>query len=310
MRNQIAISAVCAVFFAAGFAKAAQQTQNPPSAQIAPPTQAVPPLAPISSPEIDEQVARLIPTIKQMQLKSVAVFGAQGPGDNLTMLGYSVGDAVSESLARQADGFRVIERSALHEKIKEQKLHESALLSPVLDGWISQLMKADAILFVRMETLNAPNLTIALSLFNAKAKVQKAVAGDSSQITIDDKQIEAAKHPAILESEANKEGHIPHASSDEVKGLPECISCPRPEMSNKARKENHGGDVWLESIVTREGKVERVWVIKAAGRGLDEKAVEAVRNWLFKPLKDANGTPIRFIATIQVQFQFFNGPPI
>jgi TonB family protein len=305
---------VCGFVCATAFTASAQQPQDPPPAQQAPatspPNQAAPPLTPISSPEIDALVARFVPEIKKLGLRSVAVFGAQGPGDNLTMLGYSIGDAVSESLSRQADGFRVIDRSALLEKIKSERVHESALLSPVLDGWISQLLKVDAILFVRMETLNAPNLTIALSLFNAKAKVQKAVAGDSSQITIDDKQIETAKHPAILESEANSAGHIPHASSDEVRRLPECISCPRPDMSNEARKENRGGDVWLEAIITREGKVERVWVIKAAGRGLDEKAVEAVRNWLFKPLKDANGTPIKFIATIQVQFQFFNGPSL
>ena len=280
-----------------------QQQQTPPPANLA--AQA---LASISSPEIDALVARFVPEIKNMRLKSVAVFGAQGPGENLTMLGYSVGDAVSESLARQADGFRVIQRSALRERIKREQLHESELLSAALDGWISELVKADAILFVRIETLKAPSMTLALSLFNAKAKAQKAVAGASSQITVDEEQADASKHSAILEADMNRDGHIPHSSSREFDGKVTCASCPRPDMSSEARNDMRGGEVWLEAIVTREGKVDRVWVTKSAGRGLDQKAVEAVRGWLFKPAKDANGNPVTCIATIQVQFEIYNGP--
>jgi TonB family protein len=307
MKHFLNVAVVCAMAWtlvcATTSVGAARQPQTPP-----PENQTAPSLSPISSPEIDELVARFVPEIKNMRLKTVAVFGAQGPGENLTMLGYSIGDAVTESLARQADGFRVVDRSALRERIKKEQLHESELLSAALDGWISELVKADAILFVRIETLKAPNMTLALSLFNAKAKAQKAVAGASTQITVDEKQADASRHSAILEADINRVGHIPHSSSGEFDGKVTCVSCPRPDMSSEARNDMRGGEVWLEAIVMRDGKVDRVWVTKSGGRGLDQKAVEAVRKWLFKPAKDENGNPVACIATIQVQFEIYNGP--
>src|SRR5205807_2434231 len=74
-------------------------------------------------------------------------------------------------------------------------------------------------------------------------------------------------------------------------GMPKCQYCPDPEYSREARKKKYEGVVVLMVVVTVEGKAKNIQVMKSAGMGLDEKAIEAVRKWRFKPaMKD--GKPV------------------
>src|ERR1700722_14340238 len=72
---------------------------------------------------------------------------------------------------------------------------------------------------------------------------------------------------------------------------PSLIYGPNPEFSEEARKAKVGGIVQLKVTVNANGDVEDARVTKGVGSGLDEKAIEAVRTWKFKPgTKD--GTPV------------------
>jgi TonB family protein len=57
---------------------------------------------------------------------------------------------------------------------------------------------------------------------------------------------------------------------------------PIPPIRKK-RKAKYSGTVSLIIIVDASGDVTDAQVIKPAGLGLDEKAVETVRTWRFKP---------------------------
>lgn len=56
-------------------------------------------------------------------------------------------------------------------------------------------------------------------------------------------------------------------------------------------------------VVTSEGKATNISVVKSPGMGLDEKAIEAVRKWRFKPaMKD--GKPVDTRVPIEITFRF------
>jgi len=59
----------------------------------------------------------------------------------------------------------------------------------------------------------------------------------------------------------------------------------------------------LQVQIDETGKVsEHITVLRSLGSGLDEKAMEAVRQWRFKPaLRD--GKPVAVPATIEVNFR-------
>ena len=75
-----------------------------------------------------------------------------------------------------------------------------------------------------------------------------------------------------------------------------------PEYSEEARKAKYSGTVVLSVIVDTEGKASEIKVIKSLGMGLDEKAVEAVQKWKFKPgMKGGSAVNVR--AQIEVNFR-------
>lgn len=75
-----------------------------------------------------------------------------------------------------------------------------------------------------------------------------------------------------------------------------------PEYSEEARKAKYSGTVTLAVIVDTEGKAREIHVVKSLGMGLDEKAVEAVEKWKFKPGMKG-GLAVNVRATIEVNFR-------
>jgi protein TonB len=87
--------------------------------------------------------------------------------------------------------------------------------------------------------------------------------------------------------------------------FPVCQYCPRPDYPEEARKVKYSGSVTLNVVVLSNGKTGRIEVVNSPGMGLDEKAMEAVRTWIFKPGVGPNGKPVATLVTIEVIFQLF-----
>ena len=79
---------------------------------------------------------------------------------------------------------------------------------------------------------------------------------------------------------------------------------PDPAYSEEARKAKYQGTVVLWIIVDASGAVTDCRVVKPLGLGLDEKAVETVRTWKFKPAM-RNGTPVPVRVMVEVSFRLF-----
>jgi protein TonB len=88
-------------------------------------------------------------------------------------------------------------------------------------------------------------------------------------------------------------------------GTPTCIYCPDPLYSDEARKAKYQGTVVLYVIITADGRAIDIHVAKGPGLGLEEKAIEAVRTWRFKPALGPNGRPVAVSIPIEVTFRLF-----
>jgi TonB family protein len=75
-----------------------------------------------------------------------------------------------------------------------------------------------------------------------------------------------------------------------------------PEYSEEARAAKYQGSVLLYVEVGPDGSAHNMHVVNGIGMGLDEKAMDAVSQWKFKPgTKD--GAPVTVIANIEVNFR-------
>jgi TonB family protein len=64
---------------------------------------------------------------------------------------------------------------------------------------------------------------------------------------------------------------------------PHAVFHPNPEYSEDARNARYEGTCVLWMIVGTDGRAHDIRVVRALGHGLDEKAIEAVKQWIFEP---------------------------
>ncbi len=74
-----------------------------------------------------------------------------------------------------------------------------------------------------------------------------------------------------------------------------------PIYSEDARKAQHEGTVVLEAIVRKDGSVEILRVVQGLGLGLDENAMEALKEWRFSPAT-RQGVPVDVAVNIEINF--------
>jgi periplasmic protein TonB len=75
----------------------------------------------------------------------------------------------------------------------------------------------------------------------------------------------------------------------------------KAEYTDEARRRGLKGEVVLELVVRRDGTVSDVKVLRRLGAGLDDRAIQAVRQWRFAPAT-RRGTPVDVIVEVAVEF--------
>jgi protein TonB len=77
-----------------------------------------------------------------------------------------------------------------------------------------------------------------------------------------------------------------------------------PEFSDEARRAKLSGNVLVNLWVDQSGRATHVRVLQGLGMGLDEKAIDAVRQFRFKPAME-NGKPVTVELNIEVGFHIY-----
>lgn len=76
----------------------------------------------------------------------------------------------------------------------------------------------------------------------------------------------------------------------------------KPQYTDEGRRQGVEGDVLLEIVVRRDGSVGDVKILRRLGAGLDQKAIDAVRQWRFSPARRM-GAPVDVIVEVAVEFK-------
>lgn len=86
---------------------------------------------------------------------------------------------------------------------------------------------------------------------------------------------------------------------------PRCIYCPQPDYSEKVRKAKIEGVVVLDVTVTTDGQIANPVVLKGPNAVLNNKALEAVRNWKLKPARGPDGQPVNCRVRVEIAFHLY-----
>lgn len=85
---------------------------------------------------------------------------------------------------------------------------------------------------------------------------------------------------------------------------PTLLYAPDAEFSDEARRNKYQGVCMISIIVDVHGNPQNAHVIRSLGMGLDEKALEAIRRYRFKPATK-DGKPVPVVMNVRVDFRLF-----
>jgi protein TonB len=93
---------------------------------------------------------------------------------------------------------------------------------------------------------------------------------------------------------------IPRAS--EVAVPPVVLRRVTPRYPRQARASGANGLVLLEAVLDREGHVEKSIRVVRSVPMLDEAAIEALRQWRFRPARDHRQQTVRVVLEVPMRF--------
>jgi TonB family protein len=76
----------------------------------------------------------------------------------------------------------------------------------------------------------------------------------------------------------------------------------KPDYTEEGRRRQVEGDVVVEIVVRRDGSVGSVKLLQGLGAGLDQRAMDAVRQWRFSPAK-RYGVPVDVMVEVAMEFK-------
>ncbi|MGA3031868.1 MAG: energy transducer TonB [Terracidiphilus sp.] len=86
---------------------------------------------------------------------------------------------------------------------------------------------------------------------------------------------------------------------------PVVIHSVEAEFSDEARRAKYQGVCLISLVVDAQGNPQDIHVARALGMGLDEKAIEAIRQYKFKPAMKDGKTAVPVPITIEVDFRLY-----
>jgi TonB family protein len=268
---------------------------------------AAPALPRIAQDQMDSLASRVAEQIRQAKiapaLPKVFVIDFSNATDRqFSRLGSILADDLAQSLSSFASGFEVEDRKSFTAYLKENWMGLDDLKNEVVCLTLARSLGGAGVVRGTIETDANQQLRIRLRTDG----LGPAWTGDV-EFPLTGELQELLKQPAI--SFARSATAIPAEPGILQPGvdgasLPVCVFCPSPDYTDLARVAKYRGTVELSLIVTKDGVVNSVLVLKGAPFSLTKQALDAVQRWKFKPAKfHGQSVPVR--VPVDIEFQLY-----
>ena len=239
-------------------------------------------------------------------------FFRNSPGTS-SQLGTLLAARFAESLSAHSSGLQILNRTLLHDFLLENWTTLEDLKSNEICWRIArQLGATGAILGTLTEKNDTIELTLHVEGFGPTEKEDDIFAWRDRTVSFSATE---DLHASLFQPGPNytrkgdeipKEPGVFRAGIDGV-APPTCAYCPDPEYADAARVARFQGTVILSVVVTPQGEVTGIYVLKGAPFGLTAQAISAIKNWRFRPAQQ-DGKPVPVRAQVEIGFRLLSGP--
>jgi TonB family protein len=237
------------------------------------------------------------------------------PNDPESQLAMVLAQNFAQSLRSHARNFTVIYRADIEAAISNHKLPIGALSSRSIIDCYAPELGATLILGARIE-YTPENLILDLGTrslagdYEISAKkiitpLTAAMETLKSQPAVATKAIFEEDKAVWVRDERSKATITSAVSGAGGYSYPACLNCPQAKYTDAAVKAKLAGTVTLSVVIGADGKAQRISVQRALPCGLDQRAIEAIKDWSFRPATGPDGKPAAVIQTIEVTFHLY-----
>jgi TonB family protein len=238
---------------------------------------------------LEALAAKMADAVAQSKLASAAVLDFADADGKVTPLGQKLADEFSDALAKAAVKFTVKPR-------QQTAAWKSTLFYyGTRDVGLQEARELDADVAV-FGSVAVEDGEVKLNVMPQPANKGGNLGTFVAQMALSG-ELRALAESA---SEPNPEASV--VSRNAAHTLPKCDYCPRPGSSKQDPRVGVHGFVNLSAVVDVDGRARDITVQKPLGYGLDEKAIETVLQWRFKPATDAGGQPVACRVPIEIAF--------
>lgn len=257
--------------------------------------------------QMDSLASRVAEQIRQSKIDpaypKILVIDFSNAGDKqISKLGTLLADDLARWLSGYASGFQVQDRKSFNAYLKENWMGLDDLQSEAVCLTLARSMGGAGVVRGTIEPQANQELRVSLRIdglgpsWSVDAQLPLTAA---LQELLKQPAISFVRSPDAMPAE-------PGILQPGVDGasLPVCVFCPSPDYTDLARTAKYRGTVELSLIVTKDGVVNSVLVLKGAPFALTQKAIDAVQKWKFKPAKfHGQSVPVR--VPVDIEFQLY-----
>jgi TonB family protein len=257
--------------------------------------------------QIDSLAFRVAEQIRQSKIdpafpKIFVIDFSNARDKQFSKLGALLADDLAQSLAGLASDFQVQDRKAFNDYLKENWMGLEELQSQAVCLTLARSMGGAGVVRGTIETDANQQIRISVSIDG----LGTTWSGDA-QFPLTEALQQLLKQPAIsYERSPDAIPAEPGILQPGIDGatLPICVFCPSPDYTDLARTAKYRGTVELSLVVTKDGVVNSVLVLKGAPFSLTQKAIDAVQKWKFKPAK-SHGQSVPVRVPVDIEFQLY-----
>ena len=246
---------------------------------------------------VEALASELADSILRSNNKTVLVLDLAGPDVDYATLGTFLADQISDALTRTPK-LKTIDRLGIPGTLWSLKLSEKDLGNWENARKVGKRLGAKAVI---RGTFSREHGTLAIHLTASALSEKEEIVGTAAG-TVTLTQEMNSRLPERLDLQSLL--HVFRPGKDGV-SFPKCTHCPNPTYSDQARADKLQGRVVLLVTVTAEGRTANLVVLRRAGYGLDEQAIETVRQWRFVPAHGPDGKPVAARIPIEITFRLF-----
>lgn len=220
-----------------------------------------------------------------------------------SVYGRQLADQLAQELAKQDQEIEVMDRARLHAYLENERV--TLTQDDGISRAVGQDLNATTVVLCLLgriddDTMEASGRMLSVG-HNDHTGTREHVDLLAPISQADASPVQVAPLPPYLRTASGEP--IYRAGAKGV-SLPRCTYMPNPPYSDAARKARLSGSLMVEAIITPQGTLEGLRIVRGLPGGLNQNALATLKTWRCSPsLKD--GQPVPVAVPFEVNFRLY-----